>query len=160
MSEGTGDSEKTETPRYAPPRLSLDKVFEIPSPQVEVPRVEVIGLQQAGIRLSYFMLKTLTAIIALYIVLGALGYYDVGRSSFEAILETRQATTLTQEQVTQLAKLAAEEHARIMERQKAFLEMWLESAKLILQLILVPIITAILGYTFGSNSNNPTGSES
>jgi hypothetical protein len=108
-----------------------------PDIPVVVPVDELGPLPKAGIRLALWILVIMSAFVVTSVAWVALtewGYFQWLHS--------------------QHSSLQSEDVNAIIREQGTFREFWLKIFQMVLLNVLLPVLTAILGYTFGSRSSS------
>jgi len=107
---------------------------EIPE---EVPVSDLGPLPKAGIRLALWILIIMSAFVAISMIWVALTEW----SYFHWLY-------------SQHSSLQSEDVNAIIREQGTFREFWIKIFQMVLLNVLLPVLTAILGYTFGSRSSS------
>jgi hypothetical protein len=109
---------------------------EAPVQPKEVSITELRGLPGAGVKLAHWIL----IIISVFVVL-SVGWIGVSEYSYSHWLYSQHSSVQSDD-----VKAIITEHA-------AFREFWLKVFQMVLLNVLLPVLTAVLGYTFGSRSH-------
>ena len=120
---------------------------------VEAPATMLDPLSGAGVQLTRAVLGIVSVALSLLLVIFAYqenAYREMSASAYRSVIETAQSppggASDAKSQVELLASMARNhDSAR---------ESWMKVAQLILLNLLLPVLTALLGYVFGSRQPN------
>jgi len=109
----------------------------VPAP---APVVKLAPLSEAGVDLA----KWLLVIISIFVLISVVWIWSAewGYSTWLGLDQLKQAAT---------AGSVAE---TVLKDRESFREFWLKIFQMVLLNVLLPVLTAILGYTFGSSKNS------
>jgi len=110
----------------------------------EAPASEIPPLARAGVDLAKWVFVIVSAFIV--VALALLAWNEV--SLFR--METGYTQQLKPEISTEAMNTMKEYIAQLEAQRKAFREFWLQFTQMVLLNLLLPVLTAILGYIFGS----------
>ncbi|MFZ5910704.1 MAG: hypothetical protein ACOYYU_11885 [Chloroflexota bacterium] len=127
-----------------PPNEKIDLKAAPEVTPSEAPASEIPPLARAGVDLA----KWVFVIVSVFIVvaLALLAWNEVGLFQ----METSYTQQLKPDMSTAEMNMVKEFIAQLEVQRKAFREFWLQFLQMILLNLLLPVLTAILGYIFGS----------
>jgi len=127
-----------------PPNEKIDLKAAPEVTPSEAPASEIPPLARAGVDLA----KWVFVIVSVFIVvaLALLAWNEIGLFQ----IETNYTQQLKPDMSTAEMNMVKEFIAQLEVQRKAFREFWLQFMQMILLNLLLPVLTAILGYIFGS----------
>lgn len=134
-----------------PDAIDLALAQTVTPPLAPEPKLD--PLSSAGVDLAK---RVLWIITACFFALVALLVW--GEAYTPQLLEEGHRALIAQHQKAPSAETAKALEAsiqRLVDARKAFREFWFQFAQMILLNLLLPVLTAILGYIFGSRRNDP-----
>jgi len=145
--------ENTDTQEHAyedaPNEIDIGGVEEVTPPQA--PPVRLDPLSQAGVGLAKLVLSLIAGVLVIIFALAAVDEFHTPQFMEDAYVKALSASlsdAKIQNPVSSDAILT-----KIIDARSAAREFWLKLAQLILLNLLLPVLTAILGYTFGSKQS-------
>lgn len=131
-----------------------------------LPNVQLAPITQAGVSLAQIVLAMLTGAIAFFLLFLAVQEIYIYPARIASSYEALEATLKTAPVLASPAQVA--EYEKSLTATKALLEtafqqqkdtraFYIQIAQLILLNLLLPILTALLGYVFGSRQDNGRG---
>jgi len=137
--------------------LDLSKALEAAPklPDSQEPSITFIGY-----RLTLWVLSMMIGLFVLFFIWLIVWFSTSSKSSYYRAVEqfmrkqNEAGIELTQMDLEKLQLLAEAGHKQNLELYREFHATWIDAIKLTIQTILLPILTALLGYTFGKKSND------
>ena len=118
----------------------------------------ITGLEKAGVELANSVLKILTGLAVLLIICSAISEFLVLPRDIDSMQKISSKASLMIDVKTpdnvELIKQANETLVLIKESRKSSRDFWISAMQLLLLNLFLPVLTAILGYIFGSRRTN------
>jgi hypothetical protein len=137
-----------------PATVSLQGAREVePKPPQGTSASRMSELEKAGVYLAWGVLSMITVLSLLLVILIAVGEFSRTSQDIEALQNLISAIGKKANPTAEEIKLANDTFQLIRDARKASREFWISLSQLILLNLLLPVLTAILGYIFGSRKN-------
>jgi hypothetical protein len=137
---------------HVPDKIDVGGAEVVTPPQA--PPVTLDPLAQAGVDLARWVLSIIASVLAALFILAAIDEFYTPqfiRDAYGKAISASLADNKSQAPISSQPMISADVILnKVFDARAAARDFWLKLAQLVLLNLLLPVLTAILGYTFGS----------